>query len=463
MRFENTSVISDVTNNLFFAPLCNSHLGLATKIAERSLFRNVNLPYEFMDPRKFSVGEFCPKFQVERNDPKGKSAWMILTPSPRNSPESLMYRACMTARALKEHGAKKVSLLTTDLPHARQDRGPEEDLKAKGELNTVKLHASLLRASGIDQIVTTHSHSPRISSFFALENGLISNEFRNTCGINKNPYELIPGTDSDPNRKDIQELGKSIFKPISPHAIVADYMRRHSSLKNSAYMQEGGARIVLKAMDRGNRNFIDNLYKALYLPNASILRCEKARKKKNDPNSVEVEVSEFISQFDSINGMCEVYADDGLDTGGTMIRAAKWSDEGNRCREKDILYGTPEVRAVYFTHPWLGGKDYNSIQRKLIEELPSSEFITSNTRPHVSDGQYHRFEEKSTVLRFAALWADAILADEQSIDITTRYQDYESEQEQHRYVSQLYALKRHSRHFMQQDRVKKREMKFALR
>ena len=70
MRFENTSVISDITNNLFFAPLCNSHITLATKIAERALFRNVNLAYEFMNPRKFSVGEFCGKFQVERIDPK---------------------------------------------------------------------------------------------------------------------------------------------------------------------------------------------------------------------------------------------------------------------------------------------------------------------------------------------------------------------------------------------------------
>jgi phosphoribosylpyrophosphate synthetase len=388
---------------------------------------------------------------------------MILSPSPSNSPESLMYRACMTATALKEHGAKKVSLLTTDMPHARQDRGPEEDLKAKGELNTVKLHAKLLKAAGVDQVITTHSHSPRISSFFALEYGLIENEFRNRCGYDKLREDLIAGTDFDPNRTDIQDLGKKVFKPISPHAIIADYIRHHSSLKNSQYMQENGARIVLKAMDRGNRNFIDNLYNSLFLSNASRLRCEKARKKKNDPNSVEVEVSEFISQFNSIDDMFEIYADDGLDTGGTMIRAAKWSDEGNRCKEKDILYGTPKDRFVYFTHPWLGGKDFNTIQRKLIEELPSSEFVTSNTRPYVSEGQYHRFEEKSTVLRLAALWADAIIADELGHDITTRYQDYESEEKQHQYISQLYALKRHSRHFMQDDRVKKREIKFALR
>jgi phosphoribosylpyrophosphate synthetase len=430
-------------------------MDMCVKIAERCLgIEDPDLRYMFFNPRRFSGGEYCPKFQLPPSgNLRGKSVYLIMTPGPYQSPEELVGRAQIAARAAKEHNADNVVLLATDMPHARQDRGVDEVEKARGEANTSALHASTFRAAGIDQVITAHAHTPRLAAFYAREYGLL-------------PPELAERF--DPNDPRAQEAGNRVLKAIPLQAFVADYLLHNSWLASTEegrrYIMDGGIGIVLKAMDKGNRGFMDDLHKAMFLPNVSIIYCKKARQKKNDPDSVEVEIEQTSGNFSTLDGKVEIYADDGMDSAGTMMKAAKWSSEGNVCAEKGTRYGTPAGRIVYFSHPWLGGNGHKAVQERIFHNLPAIEFVTTNSRPYIDSDQHHRFKRKSTVLRLAALYADAIIANELGIDISERYSGFASEEEQHVFISELYRLKRHSQHFMTGERAHEaREIKFALR
>lgn len=467
MRTESQGVIDDVVSKLWIAPISTTHLELSIKIAERCLGeKNPDLIHKFYDPRKFTVGEYCPRYALGNGGPKnlkGKHVYAFLIPGPHKGAEELVEKACLAARAAKESGADKFTLLMTDMPHGRQDRGPDEDARAIGEPNTIRWHARKFRAAGIDEIITTHEHSPRISAFFAIEYGLVPEGLRKD-GYPQNPWDVKVPKHVDPNDEKLQEAGRKVFKSISPHAVFADYLLYESSLVGSEYLRDGGARLILKRMDQGNGIFIDNLERALFLPNIARINCLKARKSKNNPDAVEVQIDNVSDNLETMDGKCELFADDGMDTAGTMIKAVKWSEQGNVCAKSGKKYGVPEERLVYFTHAWLGGKGHQVIQERVYKNLPACEFVMTNSRPYVSDSQYYRLKTKSTVLRFAGLWADAILANEQGYDLSQRYSGFGSKEEQHRFISTLYAMKRHSRHFLVEEPVKeRRQIKFLLR
>lgn len=446
MRLESPSVIEDVTHSFVMAPTSTTHLELQTKIAEQALgVRDIDLTHLHMDPRKFTVGEFCPRFMLQEGETlEGKTVVVEVTPGPHKEAEALSERACMCARAAKENGAKKVVLLSTDLTHARQDRGPDEDEKARGELNTVRWHAQKYHLAGIDQVITTHLHSPRIYAYYAQAYGLVQGKF-------------------DSKDEHIQELGKGILKSISPHTLLADYLLHHSSLIGTKYFADGGALLALEGMDRGNWSFVDLLFNALWLQNAVRIYCNKARKVKNDPNGVEIDVDHISDNFDTLQGKLQIYADDGTDTGGTFMQHLRWALQGSMCSATGTAYGVPEDRLVYFSHPWLSGKSHLSVQEQLVKNLPACEFVTTNTWPYISDEQYYRFKEKSTVLRFAKLWADALIANELGQDVEKRYRDFSSEEEQHEFLNDLYVLKRHSRHFLAEGNPERRKIEFKIR
>ena len=451
MRGESRSAIDDVIARIWPAPTSDTHMELCTKIMERALGKRALDISAYTDPRKFTVGEFCPKFNItEKNGLKDKTVYVTLIPSPFKSSEELMMRSLIDARAAKENGAEKVVLLATDFPSARQDRGPDEDDKAIGELNTARLYASLCRESGIDQVIVTHAHTPRLNSIFALEYGLVPRELMSDDAP-RDLRKIEAPKHIDFNDSRIQELGKKVFKSISPHAILADYALHQSSLVGTKYLSDGGVWLVTKAMDAGNGLFVYDFNRALFLPRLSTINCKKARTAKNDPDKVEVEIFKVSENFETMDGKLEMFLDDGADTCGTLIKAALWSIDGNVCVTSGKSYGSPEDRFVYFSHAWLGGMGHKGIQERLVKNLPAREFVTSNTRPYISDEQYYRFKGKATVLRLAALWADALIANELGHDVTTRYQDFSCEEEQHEFVSSLYALKRHSWHFMAAD------------
>ncbi len=465
---ESSSVIEDVINRLVLAPISTTHMETATRIAEHCLgIKGIDLRHQFMEPRSFSVGEFCPKYVLGNDRPKTlrrKNVYILMLPGPYKSPEELVERAQMAAFTAKEHYADKVVLLATDLPHNRQDRGWEEDEKALGEPTTVRFHARQFKAAGIDEVITTHEHSPRIPGFYALEYGLIPPEFIVSEAKGFTPAQLRVPHHIDVKDSLIQELGRKVFKSISPHAFVADYILYHSSLAGTGFLKDDGAKTVLKAMDKGNIKFINELYGALFLRNISIIYCNKARKAKNDPNAVEIDVATVSETFDTLEGKIEITADDGGDTGGTQRKAAEWSDRGNTCAVTGKAYGRPADRLIYFTHAWLGGESHQAVQEMLFKNVRAREFVTTNTRPYINESQYYRFKTVSTVLRFADLWSDAIIANELGQDLGVRYSGFSSKEEQHEFLKPLYALKRHSPHFMVDENIgERRKVKFYVR
>lgn len=382
MRKESQSVLEDVINNLLIVPTTDTHLELTTKIAERALGRSgLDLTHSALDPRTFTVGEFCPRFALGNgvmDSLNGKHVYITLTPGPYKNAEQLVYRAGMIARAAREGGAGKAVILATDFPHGRQDRGPAEDPKALGELATVDLHADFFRISGAHEVITTHAHSPRIAAFFAVRYGLVHKERPDLLAEEAKslrPEEVKIPQHVDMDNKDVQELGKKVFKSISPHAILADYILHQSSLVGSPYLANDGARLALKAVDAGDWVFISNLHGSLYLPNAVKIRCSKGRKAKNDENKLEVAIEEIYGELLTLNHMMELLADDGSDTSGTLIKTVGWSQGGNLCAKTGKGYGVPENRFVYFTHAWLGGDSYEIVQRRIVKQLPCQELV----------------------------------------------------------------------------------------
>lgn len=471
MKSESQSVIKDVSHRVVIAPTSSVHLELVTKIAERVYGTKAeDITYSSMNPRSFSVGEFCPRFSIGgEGQPKnlqGKSVYITLLPGPFKDAEALMYRAGIVAQAAWEAGAENINFLATDLPHSRQDRGWKKDDKSMGEPTTARLNARfLLRTARAKSVITTHVHSPRIAAFYALESGLVH---KKRPDLLPEEAKAIPLTDLvepdhvDFDNREIQALGAEILKPISPHAFLADYLLHHSSLEKGGYLENRGAKLALRGVDQGNNQFVvEDLYRALWLPEATLINGRKFREAKNDSKSVRSEISEIKTNLANLNETIEILADDGCDTGGSLIHTARQSNAGNSFGGKN--YGAPGNRLVYFTHAWLGGKAYEASQRRLIDEIKASEFVTSNTRPYISGEQYYRFKEKSTVLRFAGLWADAILANEMGHDVSTRYQEFSSQEEQHQFLAPLYVLKRHSLHFLVNPEEERRKIVFNLR
>ncbi|MBI2665558.1 hypothetical protein HYX12_02990 [Candidatus Woesearchaeota archaeon] len=447
MKLETKSIVQEALDSIVVSPTSSVHLGLARAIAERATkVKGLDISSQMMDPRSFSVGEYCPRFSSSNLD--GKHVYITIIPTPYKSPETLVYRAAINAQAAWEAGAKSVRILATELPHLRQDRGPGEDQKFAGEPTTVRAHARLFASHNIESLLVTHPHSKRAAAFFALEYGIIHHnrpDLLSEEGRKKMPKDVRIPTDLnllDPEvLRQCEELGYRILKAIPTHTVLADYLLHESSLVGSEYLADGGAKLCLRGMDKGAWGFNDALFDALWLPNAVRLYCLKAREVPNDPNKVLVEIdrgTRGYSQEDlsenELEGNLEILADDGADTCGTLIKIMQLSKQGNICSARGKRYGAPKDHIVYFTHAWLGGGSFENIQRRMVLALPAREYVSTNTRPVIEDGQYHRFRDRSTILRLAGLWGDAILANTLGHDISTRYTGFASQEEQHEYL-----------------------------
>ncbi|PIO04927.1 hypothetical protein COT47_06930 [Candidatus Woesearchaeota archaeon CG08_land_8_20_14_0_20_43_7] len=413
--------VADAAEQILIVPLTETHLEFYTKIAQTcSLKSNIDLKAR-AEPRKFSGGEFCPQFHLDKDeDLKGKTIYGIGSPGPFTNDQDLMYRTTLWATAAKECGADAFHLLLTDMPHARQDRGhlEEQTKKVRGKPNTIRHWAKQAYVSGIDSIITTHLHSDKIYPYFA------------------EAYDV--------------EDGRQILKNVSLECILADYILYGSSL--GKFLDKGGEGIVIVGVDAGNRKFTDDLLSALYLPNVSKVNFDKIREDANDPNLITCRLLDHSNNFNGFEGKIVLFADDIMDTGGTMIKTLNYiflnyagADHG---------FGKPDESMLYFTHAVLAGNSHRDVQYKFMKNFPHiREMVTTNTRPYISDSQDFRFKRVSTIIRLAKLYGDVILKHHLGRDITKEYIEFSNAEEQHEFLKPpgrdpLYTLKRHSLHFM---------------
>ncbi|PON19694.1 hypothetical protein C2W62_01240 [Candidatus Entotheonella serta] len=158
-------------------------------------------------------------------------------------------RTFILAQAAKDNGAARVILVEPDLFYSTQDRGPYLDAgespgsrsatdlkKFDGQPLTSHLYANLLKASGVDAVVTLHNHSEKVQQYFTQ---VFDNEF----------YNLIP---SD---------------------VYADYIRSSDMLVTG----ENGENLVLCAPDKGAVSFVQQVKDKLALSQTRCIVMEKER------------------------------------------------------------------------------------------------------------------------------------------------------------------------------------------
>jgi ribose-phosphate pyrophosphokinase len=185
--------------------------------------------------------EFCPRYLSDEQDLEhigstllGKAV-IICSAATNHTRGSLAARTFILARAAKDNGAGKVILVEPDLFFSAQDRGPQrgedeqtrpvEDLKKfDGQAFTARLYAELLKASGVDAVITVHNHSAKVQKLFSRTFG---------GGF----YNLIPDE------------------------VYADY------IKNSDLVDPGpgGDNLVLCAPDMGAMPFVTQVHESLGL------------------------------------------------------------------------------------------------------------------------------------------------------------------------------------------------------
>ena len=364
-----------------------------------------------MDPRIFSGGEYSPKFRFENKknkNLKNKSVYIISTQGPFQNPQEMAMRTYMVAGTAKENGAKGVYLVATDLSYSRQDRGLDEDKKMMGEGNTAKLYADLLAKSGVDGVITLHSHNKKIKKYY-------EDNFKDNDG--------------------------KVFFDVWPYSLLAHYLLTKSSL----HIENNGENIVVVSPDKGARKFSEKLRDSLYLNNIGMLYLNKARKVPNKPEEITID-NPILENTDTLDGKTMIFPDDIIDTGGTMIKTVDWLNNNQGSNE----LGTPKDYFFYFTHSVMSGRAYAGIQNRL-SKLNAKEFILTNTRPFISDNRSFRFKRNSTVLRTARFFGDMILRHYRGENLEGAY-DFKSKTQLIKTMKKLYVIKRSSHHFMDKRR-----------
>ncbi len=393
--------------DIVIVALSRTHRKYAQKIAECA--NQVGNIINKMNPRRFSAGEYCPKFHT-----KGKHVYLIGTQGPFQSPQEFPTRAAFAADAAKRQGAQCVTLVAPDLPFSRQDRGPEEDPKMEGESFTAEVQAKIFRDGGIDRILSMHPHSQKIYRIY------------------ENVY---------------QKPGKEVVYGITPAFILAHYLKStKSSLKEKSEKD-----LVFVAVDKGSEEFVRSVRDWMNMCDAEQLIFEKVRKIKNKADAVEVEVSNRTTVH-SLEGKSVLVPDDIWDTCGTIRSICNWINIAHP--ELAHTLGKPREICLYATHP-VFGPQHLATQRELAK-VNAKEYICTNSRPYIVDEQDDEFEEYSTVLCVEKLFADAILhCCEKNIHPDDRYART-NEQIKDK-IGKLYTIARSERHFLEAKETKKEE------
>ncbi|MDB4989323.1 MAG: ribose-phosphate pyrophosphokinae, partial [Myxococcaceae bacterium] len=237
--------------------------------------------------KNFANGEFCPRFISDEHDLvaigeklEGATVVIVSVESYHHNRQTLAQRNFLIARAAKDNGAHKVVLVEPDLFYSAQDRGPRPEHGVTAQPRDVKdlkkfdgqpfsslLYAQLLKASGVDAVVTVHNHSRSVQEVFRK---IFDNDFEN----------------------------------LIPSELYAHYLSRSDIVERG----NGGSNLVLCAPDKGAVEFVEQMHAALALPQASICKLSKER---SGERHVEIRVaSDSAVPLEGIAGKDVVVFDD---------------------------------------------------------------------------------------------------------------------------------------------------------
>jgi len=317
----------------------------------------------------FANQEFCPRFISDESDTAhighgldGKTVVIVSTCCGNESRNALAMRTFLVARAAKDNGAADIVLVEPDLFYSAQDRGPRpehgevpfvrsvKDLKKfDGQPFSSLLYAQLLRASGIDHVVTVHNHSISVQRLFQRE---FAGRFCN----------------------------------LTPADLYCDYLLRHEINRQS----RGAKGFLICAPDAGAAPFAEEVYGRLcnslsrYLlkPEIGLLLMRKSR---SGERRVAISPSpDSPVQASEIRDRDVLVFDDMVRTGYTIMECCKVLKEAG-------------ARRVIFvvTHFYSSDEVKENLNHPAIDEI-----ITTNTLPQILNRDMQgRLRKKLLVLK----------------------------------------------------------------
>jgi ribose-phosphate pyrophosphokinase len=310
--------------------------------------------------KNFANGEFCPRFISDEGDLSaigrcldGATVVIVSVDSDGQSRQTLALRTFLIARAAKDNGAAKVVLVEPDLFYSAQDRGPRPEhghttyardvkdyKKFDGQPFSSLLYAELLKAAGVDAVVTVHNHSHSVQELFAR-------------------------TFSD-------------FHNLVPAELYAHYLSHSDVIELGA----SGSNLVLCAPDKGAVEFVEAMHRTLGLPDAGICRLTKERA---GERKVEIHVApDSPVPLADLAGKDVVVFDDMVRTGSTIVKACQAIREG---RPRRVLFCV--------SHFYSSEEGRENMASSAIDEI-----LTLNTLPTILNRDTQgRLRRKMVVLK----------------------------------------------------------------
>ncbi|MBN2628104.1 MAG: ribose-phosphate pyrophosphokinase [Spirochaetales bacterium] len=345
---DKTLVVGNYADNVFVADIAH-HLRQKQNYQDLIALKN------------FHNSEFCPRFILgDRNDREktgrrleGYKVLIVSTSSASMNRNEMAMRNFLVARAARENGAGRVSLLEPDLFYSAQDRGPRPEYgktlfnrdlgdyeKFDGQPFSAKLYADLLREAGVNQVFTVHNHSP-----FSL-------------------------------RMLYQDHFDGMFVDLRPYDLYADYL-----LSSDIVDQD---KLVICAPDKGAHEFASNLVKQIDRPSVGYLRMSKERKGERD---VFVEPAEDSPlKLEDVEGRDVVVVDDMVRTGRTILETCKVIRQAN-----------PRRIVFLVTHFYSSREGRGLLNDPVIDEI-----VTTNTIPSILNrDEQGRLRHKIVVLQIS--------------------------------------------------------------
>jgi len=319
--------------------------------------------------KSFANSEFCPRFIREEGELqhvgdglRGTTVAIVSTCCGDHTRNALAMRTFLVARAAKDNGADKVILVQPDLFYSAQDRGPRAEhgkpdfkrtvhdrKKFDGQPFSALLYAQLLRASGVDAVVTVHNHSVSVQRLFA-------------------------------------ELFQGAFFNLLPAELYAHYILEHGL---QAWDREGLSFVVC-APDAGATPFVREVYdqmqkrasKMLVKVEPSLLLMQKARTGERKVSIVAAPDSP--TELKHVRGRDVIVCDDMVRTGSTIAEC---------CR---LLKDAGARRVVFaVTHFYSSDEVKENLNENVVDEI-----ITTNTLPTILNRDMQgRLRKKMLVLK----------------------------------------------------------------
>jgi ribose-phosphate pyrophosphokinase len=311
--------------------------------------------------KNFANGEFCPRFISDEQDLtqigeqlNGAVVVIVSVNSDSHSRQTLAMRNFLIARAAKDNGAAKVLLVEPDLFFSAQDRGPriehgrtahprdiKDFKKFDGQPFSSLLYAQLLKAAGVDGVITVHNHSQSVQDVF-----------RRTFNDD--------------------------FDNLAPSELYAHY------LLNSDIVDPGraGENLVLCAPDKGAFEFVERMQGAIGLPGTGICKLTKER---TGERKVEIQVAaDSQVPLEGLEGKDVVVFDDMVRTGSTIVKACQ-----------AIRQGRPRRVLFCVSHFYSSEEGRENMASGAIDEI-----LTLNTMPTILNRDTQgRLRKKLVVLK----------------------------------------------------------------